>query len=220
MTMQTTPIVSTATLPRVTSGSWDCDGDWDWDRSSSSSSSSSLPSSAVSLALASRRTSHMRPANGSKITTVDGTSSHAIVFITVILSAIHNIVVVTSPTGLHAPPAFAAMTMTPPMLWRRCLSLPTACRSNFKQTMVAVKLSITALRKKQRKPRMGMRGSFRPLASRAIAAVTTAKPPKWSIDSTTPMAGSKKRIIAPTSCKPWSSSSSKASWPSVDSWGW
>eukprot|EP00428_Durinskia_dybowskii_P005281 CAMPEP_0170286286 /NCGR_PEP_ID=MMETSP0116_2-20130129/43197_1 /TAXON_ID=400756 /ORGANISM="Durinskia baltica, Strain CSIRO CS-38" /LENGTH=61 /DNA_ID=CAMNT_0010537697 /DNA_START=41 /DNA_END=222 /DNA_ORIENTATION=+ len=48
MRMQTTPIVSTATFPRVTSGNWDCDGDWDRDRSSSSSSSASLPSAAVS----------------------------------------------------------------------------------------------------------------------------------------------------------------------------
>mmetsp|Transcript_93682 Transcript_93682/g.262070 ORF Transcript_93682/g.262070 Transcript_93682/m.262070 type:complete len:256 (+) Transcript_93682:1118-1885(+) len=124
--------------------------------------------------------------------------------------------------GLHAPPAFAAMTRRPPMVWRNslCLSPGTECLSNFRQTIVAVRLSITELRKKHRMESTGISASFRPLVKPKMPAVTTAKPSKWSMDSTTPIAGRRKRMIAPTSCSPCLSSCSSLSWPCFDSCGW
>mmetsp|Transcript_95548 Transcript_95548/g.240761 ORF Transcript_95548/g.240761 Transcript_95548/m.240761 type:complete len:298 (+) Transcript_95548:637-1530(+) len=139
---------------------------------------------------------------------------------TEILSASQSIVVVTSPTGLQAPPAFAAITTRPPIACRKCLSPPATWRSNFNETIVAVRLSIMALRKKVIKHKMGINGSVRPPVTCKIKRVTTSKPSKWSIDSTTPMAGNKNRMMAPTSFKPCSSSSFSASWFSCDSRGW
>mmetsp|Transcript_93688 Transcript_93688/g.262091 ORF Transcript_93688/g.262091 Transcript_93688/m.262091 type:complete len:250 (-) Transcript_93688:526-1275(-) len=211
MRMHATPKSSTATLPRVTS-----DGalsQWPTDTTSSSAS-------AASRLLATARASHQSPAKGSMVTTNDGRNSHAMVCATVIFSANHSIVVVTSPMGLQAPPALAAMTKKPPMLWRSSLSWRTECRNNFKQTMVAVRLSMTALKKKHRMPRIGISNSLRPPAILAMHMVTTAKPSKWSIDSTTPIAGSKNKMIAPTSFKPRLNSCSNSSWPSTDSCGW
>jgi len=53
---------------------------------------------------------------GTHAVTKDGRKSHWMVFETEILLESHNMVVVTSPTGLQAPPALAAMTTKPPMV--------------------------------------------------------------------------------------------------------
>mmetsp|Transcript_85335 Transcript_85335/g.246690 ORF Transcript_85335/g.246690 Transcript_85335/m.246690 type:complete len:210 (+) Transcript_85335:387-1016(+) len=200
--MHETPVASTATLPRVTCGN---------DTSTNDSSHEDTRKATASRARASRRASQDKPMSGSAMTTNDGRNSQEIVFVTVILSDSQSIVVVTSPIGLQAPPALAAITISPPILCRRCRSLPTECRSNFRHTIVAVRLSMTALMKKHNVPSMGINSSLRPRVNLLIVTVTTAKPSKWSMDSTTPIAGSRKRMMAPTSCKPcfnwWSSSS-------------
>ena len=65
---------------------------------------------------------------------------------TVTLSAIHNIVVVMSPIGDHAPPAFAAIIIKPEYHNLRFLSWTIFCNKVIK-TIVAVKLSMMAERK-------------------------------------------------------------------------
>ena len=59
------------------------------------------------------------------------------------LLAIHNIVVVTSPIGDQAPPAFAAIIIKPANQILSSLLLTIFCRIEIK-TIVAVKLSIIA----------------------------------------------------------------------------
>ena len=64
-----------------------------------------------------------------------------------------------------------------------------------------------------------MRRSALSLVFRTMKEVTIAKPSRWSMDSTMPMAGSKKRITLPTSAKPFASSWCKRSWPSCEEVG-
>mmetsp|Transcript_53794 Transcript_53794/g.128615 ORF Transcript_53794/g.128615 Transcript_53794/m.128615 type:complete len:229 (+) Transcript_53794:1179-1865(+) len=87
-------------------------------------------------------------------------------------------------------------------------------------TMVAVRLSMIELRKKARMQMMGIRRPDFSLVLRMIKDVTTAKPCMWSMDSTIPMAGSRKRITLPTSERPLTSSLLSFSWPSADWVGW
>ena len=71
----------------------------------------------------------------------------------VTLSAIHNIVVVISPIGDQAPPAFAAMIIKPEYHNFRFLSLTIFCRRVI-STIVAVKLSIIADRTNAKIPKI------------------------------------------------------------------
>ena len=59
------------------------------------------------------------------------------------LSPIHNIVVVTSPIGEKAPPAFAAMIVKPANQILSSLFLTIFCKIEI-NTIVAVRLSIIA----------------------------------------------------------------------------
>ena len=63
---------------------------------------------------------------------------------------IQSIVVVISPIGDHAPPAFAATIIIPAYQSFKFLSLSSFCRMVIK-TIVAVRLSIMADKKKARK---------------------------------------------------------------------
>ena len=69
----------------------------------------------------------------------------------VIWPPIHSIVVVTSPIGDQAPPELAAMTMMPAKN-RRSSCLASSLRISEIITMVVVRLSSIALRKKVTKP--------------------------------------------------------------------
>mmetsp|Transcript_77989 Transcript_77989/g.223491 ORF Transcript_77989/g.223491 Transcript_77989/m.223491 type:complete len:228 (-) Transcript_77989:401-1084(-) len=166
------------------------------------------------------RSCNQSPNNGTTQAAKEGKKSHLMVAPTEMLPASHSIVVVTSPTGLHAPPALAAMTTMPPMVWRTCLSLAAVCRRSLRTTIVAVKLSMTALRKKQNKLSMGISNSWRPPVDVMMKRVTTENPPKWSMDSTTAIAGSKNKMSLPTSSKLLSISACISSFPCSESCGW
>mmetsp|Transcript_105168 Transcript_105168/g.279919 ORF Transcript_105168/g.279919 Transcript_105168/m.279919 type:complete len:216 (+) Transcript_105168:663-1310(+) len=185
MRMQQMPKIRTIMLKRGTSAT-----------SSLALSALALPAGAF---LASRQACHHRPARGATPATREGTKRLVTVAVTVILFWIHNIVVVTSPMGLHAPPALAAMTTRPPQSWRQLSSSAATWRKIFSATIVAVRLSMTELMKKLSKQIKGMsRCLWSPMAL-LMSAVTIPKPPKWSTDSTTAMAGRRKRTIPPTS---------------------
>ena len=74
-------------------------------------------------------------------------------FKVVTLLPIHNMVVVTSPIGDHAPPALAAMTIMPANQILVLRSLITFCNMVIKM-IVAVKLSIIAERIKAKNEKM------------------------------------------------------------------
>mmetsp|Transcript_17174 Transcript_17174/g.55015 ORF Transcript_17174/g.55015 Transcript_17174/m.55015 type:complete len:239 (-) Transcript_17174:126-842(-) len=163
---------------------------------------------------------HQMPRSGTAPAVNDGHRSHATVFGGVILPWIHSMVVVTSPMGLQAPPAFAAITALAPQ-FRRHSSSPGARRlRSFRARIVAVRLSITELSRKVRRQMMGIRRSFWPRMAFRITRVTIAKPSKWSIDSTRPMAGSRKRMTLPTSSRPRFSSWCRMLAPALDRFGW
>mmetsp|Transcript_36715 Transcript_36715/g.86205 ORF Transcript_36715/g.86205 Transcript_36715/m.86205 type:complete len:200 (-) Transcript_36715:100-699(-) len=82
-------------------------------------------------------------------------------------------------------------------------------------TIVAVRLSITALKKKAMTQTMGISRPGLPCVWRTMKAVTTAKPFMWSIDSTTHIAGSRNKMTLPTSKRPFISSSSRRWCPST-----
>ena len=80
---------------------------------------------------------------GTTIQTSEGINKYVINFRVVTLLAIHNIVVVTSPIGDHAPPAFADTIIRPANQSLVFLSEITFCKI-VTNTIVAVKLSIIA----------------------------------------------------------------------------
>mmetsp|Transcript_8097 Transcript_8097/g.20792 ORF Transcript_8097/g.20792 Transcript_8097/m.20792 type:complete len:206 (+) Transcript_8097:412-1029(+) len=84
---------------------------------------------------------------GTASDTMDGTMSHLIVSMLLMLPLIQSMVVVTSPMGVQAPPALAARTTAAPKNWRRSGSL-TSLRRSETMTMVLVRLSRMALMKK------------------------------------------------------------------------
>ena len=125
-------------------------------------------------------------------------------------SAIHNMVVVTSPIGDHAPPAFAASTTTPAIISRSPRSLRTL-RSSEIITIVVVRLSRTALRKNVTKP---MIQTSDPTVRALIRVVMTSKPSCPSITSTMVIAPIRKKAICAVLISDSSSCSSIAvPWP-------
>ena len=75
---------------------------------------------------------------GSTPATKDGRKSHSTVCEAEILSWIQSIVVVTSPMGDQAPPAFAAITARPPQSWRYSYNQdPTTRSGDFHTTLHA-----------------------------------------------------------------------------------
>ena len=75
--------------------------------------------------------------------TIEGINKVLISIKAVTLSCIHNMVVVTSPIGDQAPPAFAAIIIIPANHIRRFVSFMIFRRMVIK-TIVAVRLSIIA----------------------------------------------------------------------------
>ena len=76
---------------------------------------------------------------------MDGINKYCINIGVDTLSPIQSIVVVTSPIGDQAPPAFAAITISAAYQILRFLSETTFCKMEIK-TIVAVRLSIIAER--------------------------------------------------------------------------
>ena len=89
--------------------------------------------------------------NGTIKQTIEGITTVLTSPIAVTLSAIQSIVVVTSPIGDHAPPAFAATTTMAAYQSRSSLLL-ISLRNKVTKTIVAVRLSIIAERIKARIP--------------------------------------------------------------------
>ena len=112
-------------------------------------------------------------------------------FIVVIWPPIQSMVVVTSPIGDQAPPAFAAMTMMPAKN-RRSAWLDSSLRISEIMTMVVVRLSSSAERKKVTKPTSHI--SFDNWAVR-MRLVMTSKPLCASTTSTMAMAPIRKKTI-------------------------
>ena len=80
---------------------------------------------------------------GTTIHTIEGINRYEINSGVVTLSPIQSIVVVTSPIGDHAPPALAAIIISPAYHSRMFLSETTFCKMDI-STIVAVRLSIIA----------------------------------------------------------------------------
>ena len=80
---------------------------------------------------------------GTTIHTIEGINRYEINSGVVTLSPIQSIVVVTSPIGDHAPPALAAIIISPAYHNRMFLSETTFCKMDI-STIVAVRLSIIA----------------------------------------------------------------------------
>ena len=90
-------------------------------------------------------------ASGTIMLTIEGRKTPFMIARVVIWPPIQSMVVVTSPMGVQAPPALAAMTMMPAKNSRSsCLS--SSFFISEIMTMVVVRLSSTALRKKVTKP--------------------------------------------------------------------
>mmetsp|Transcript_11393 Transcript_11393/g.35255 ORF Transcript_11393/g.35255 Transcript_11393/m.35255 type:complete len:238 (+) Transcript_11393:860-1573(+) len=201
MRMQLMPRASTPTFEAVTfAGPEPTD-------SSARLTSPGHAADSCALEAACRLACHQRPASGTTPATREGRNRPATVSKAEILPWIQSIVVVTSPIGLQAPPAFAATTARPPQRRRHSSSSGTMWRRSLTATIVAVRLSMTELMKKLSRQMIGISASRRLRTSRSMARVTTVKPPKWSMDSTRPMAGSRKRMMLPTSSRPRLSSS-------------
>ena len=88
--------------------------------------------------------------SGTSIDTRLGIIIPVIILPAVICPPIHNMIVVTSPIGDHAPPAFAAITTILAYVQRVCWSL-ISLRSRESITIVVVRLSSTADMKNVRK---------------------------------------------------------------------
>jgi len=82
-------------------------------------------------------------ASGTSALASEGTSSRLTIAEVVTWPPIHSIVVVTSPIGDHAPPAFEAMTIMPASISRSRCS-PTRRRTRDTMTMATVMLASTA----------------------------------------------------------------------------
>mmetsp|Transcript_61603 Transcript_61603/g.101775 ORF Transcript_61603/g.101775 Transcript_61603/m.101775 type:complete len:243 (+) Transcript_61603:639-1367(+) len=134
--------------------------------------------------------------SGTNSATMLGRISANIVGQVVMLPLIHSIVVVTSPMGVQAPPAFAAMTARPPKSMRSSVWSGSIFRSSETMTMVDVRLSSTAERQKVTTPTMNRR------VRRLLVwmfSVMTRKPWCASTISTIVMAPSRKNRISAAS---------------------
>mmetsp|Transcript_2130 Transcript_2130/g.7577 ORF Transcript_2130/g.7577 Transcript_2130/m.7577 type:complete len:399 (-) Transcript_2130:514-1710(-) len=134
-------------------------------------------------------------ASGTAKLTADGRTRSFMVAMVEIWPLIHSIVVVTSPMGVHAPPALAAMTTTAPSSLRRSGSL-TSLRSRETITMVDVRLSSTADKQKVRMPTNHTRVV---MSSVSMASVMILKPWWASTTSTMVIAPKRKKMMPETS---------------------
>mmetsp|Transcript_22082 Transcript_22082/g.55359 ORF Transcript_22082/g.55359 Transcript_22082/m.55359 type:complete len:209 (-) Transcript_22082:624-1250(-) len=133
------------------------------------------------------------------VQTMEGRKTFATRGATVTCPPIQSMVVVTSPIGLQAPPALAAITTIPPSVMRvsRSESATSLVRSEH-MTMVVVRLSKTAERKKERPAVMTRSSCFDVVW---ILSVTMEKPLWASTVSTMLMAPTKKKTIWAISAK-------------------
>mmetsp|Transcript_25197 Transcript_25197/g.42203 ORF Transcript_25197/g.42203 Transcript_25197/m.42203 type:complete len:386 (+) Transcript_25197:1148-2305(+) len=136
----------------------------------------------------------IRPRGTSKETT-EGRKMSLIVAAEEIWPLIQSMVVVTSPMGVHAPPALAAMTTTAPKNWR-CLGSLMSFRSREIMTMVEVRLSRMEDMKNVIHPTIH---SSLVVSFVLIASVTILNPLCESTVSTIAIAPIKKNTIWPTS---------------------
>ena len=123
--------------------------------------------------------------------TILGKNTVFMILIAVICPPIHSIVVVTSPIGVQAPPALAAITIKPA---NNILSSFSASNFRIKEimTIVVVKLSRIALRKKLTNPTNHIKEDKRLVL---ILEVITSKPLCASTTSTIAIAPIKKNTI-------------------------
>mmetsp|Transcript_2759 Transcript_2759/g.5173 ORF Transcript_2759/g.5173 Transcript_2759/m.5173 type:complete len:271 (-) Transcript_2759:691-1503(-) len=143
-------------------------------------------------------------ANGTAMATSDGRISDSMMGTVVIWPPIHSIVVVTSPMGVHAPPALAAITTTAPSSLRSSPESPGRIfRRSEIMTMVEVRLSRMAERKKVTPP-INHINFF--LLRVVILLVMRLKPWWESTISTMVMAPIRKNRISPASARAPSSS--------------
>mmetsp|Transcript_7061 Transcript_7061/g.24893 ORF Transcript_7061/g.24893 Transcript_7061/m.24893 type:complete len:246 (-) Transcript_7061:464-1201(-) len=126
-----------------------------------------------------------------------GSRRSCIVLRVVIWPLIHSMVVVTSPIGVQAPPAFAAMTTTAPKNLRSSSS-GTSLRSRDTMTIVLVRLSRMADMKKVMPP-MSHSSVVRSLV--LMLSVTILKPWCASTVSTIVIAPMRKKTIWDTSAR-------------------
>ena len=123
----------------------------------------------------------------------------------VIWPPIHSIVVVTSPIGDQAPPALAAITMMAANS-SRSSRWSSSLRVSEIITMVVVRLSRTALRKKVTRPTCQLSVVSRLVR---ICEVMISKPLWASITSTITIAPIRKKMICADDATEWSS------WPTT-----
>mmetsp|Transcript_16028 Transcript_16028/g.35511 ORF Transcript_16028/g.35511 Transcript_16028/m.35511 type:complete len:201 (-) Transcript_16028:949-1551(-) len=130
-----------------------------------------------------------------RVETMEGRKSPVMVGSTLICPLIHSIVVVTSPMGVQAPPALAAMTIMAP----KSFLSSTSGRSFFTSetiTMVVVRLSRMPERKKDSRATIRIRPR---LLSALMTSVMTLKPLCASTISTIVMAPRMKYTTSLTS---------------------
>mmetsp|Transcript_14064 Transcript_14064/g.28866 ORF Transcript_14064/g.28866 Transcript_14064/m.28866 type:complete len:225 (-) Transcript_14064:849-1523(-) len=127
--------------------------------------------------------------------TTDGRNSSVTVAVVDRLWLIHSIVVVTSPIGVHTPPAFAATTTIAPNSLRSTGS-GMIFLSSETITIVTVRLFRMEERKNVRKP-MIQKSCFLSLV--LMLSVTTLKPWCASTTSTMVLAARRKKHMSETS---------------------
>ena len=115
----------------------------------------------------------------------------------VICPPIQSMVVVTSPMGVHAPPALAAITMMPAKK-SRSSRLPSSFFISDTITMVVVKLSRIELRKNVTMPTIHIRSESLVVLMREVI---TSKPLCASTTSTMVMAPIRKKTIWAMPCR-------------------
>src|SRR5690554_4958514 len=130
--------------------------------------------------------------SGIKIQIKLGINNSATMFFAVICPPIHNMVVVTSPIGDHAPPALAAMITIPAKSQRSFLS-PISFLNKEIITIDVVRLSKAAEKKNVK--RQIIQSSFILLVV-FILLVITANLAGESISSTIVIAPMRKKIIS------------------------
>mmetsp|Transcript_13421 Transcript_13421/g.45372 ORF Transcript_13421/g.45372 Transcript_13421/m.45372 type:complete len:397 (+) Transcript_13421:81-1271(+) len=129
------------------------------------------------------------------VDTIEGRTRFTMVGSAVTCPLIHSMVVVTSPIGVHAPPALAAITTMEPKSLRSSGSGKSLRRSET-MTMVVVRLS----RMPDMTKEMPLRTHSRErLLLVVMRSVTTLKPSCASTTSTMDMAPSRKKITSDTS---------------------
>ncbi|MGY3459863.1 hypothetical protein ACVWW5_005313 [Bradyrhizobium sp. LM3.4] len=130
-------------------------------------------------------------ASGTSRLSSEGRNTAPMIFSGEICPPIHSMVVVTSPITVHAPPAFAAMTMREANS-RRSSRLAISRWISETMTMVVVRLSRIALRKKVTKPISHIRRIWLVVLMREVM---TSKPSWASMTSTMVIAPIRKNTI-------------------------